>query len=556
MPKGDPQATPTSDKPRVLVCDDLAPVALERMAAQGMEVVVRTGLDEAALCAAAADFEAVIVRSATRITKAVIEAAPKLRVIGRAGVGVDNVDCDAATRHGVVVMNTPTGNSTTTGELAIALLLSLARRLPQGVRRVLDGNWSKKGLVGTEITGKTLGVIGLGRIGRVVAERGLGLKLNVIAFDPYLSGLKSGGSSPVPGVELVDFETLLENSDFISLHVPLVDATRHLISWKEVARMRKGAFLINAARGGIVDEEAVLDALEDGHLAGAAFDVLESEPPSADNPMLQRDDVIVTPHLGASSREAQVRVAHDIADQISDFLNLGVARNAVNAPTLPAAKVRELAPYLLLAEKIGLFLSQTIAGPIRKLELVVGGEAAIGAMEHLKLALMVGCLRKGSGSSDVNFVNAPLKAREAGLRILESTESEPTFVAGQIDVRATPRAEGESHRVVGAVFGSKPHLVRIDHAHMDLPAWGNLLITAHRDRPGVLGELGTLLGANGVNIRRLELAPAKKKGAAQDSAEEALASGYLTLDQEPEASVLEKLKELDAVEKIYFVKLS
>ncbi len=555
MPKGDSQASPTVDKPRVLVCDDLAPVALERMAAQGLEVIVRTGLDEAALCAAAADFEALIVRSATRITKPVIEAAPKLRVIGRAGVGVDNVDCDAATRNGVVVMNTPTGNSTTTGELAIALLLSLARRLPQGARRVLDGTWSKKGLVGTEITGQSLGVIGLGRIGRVVAERGLGLKMNVIAFDPYLSGLKSGGSSPVAGVQLVGFEELLENSDFISLHVPLLESTRHLISFKEVARMRKGAFLINAARGGIVDEEAVIDALDDGHLAGAAFDVLENEPPSADHPLLKRSDVIVTPHLGASSKEAQVRVAHDIADQISDFLNLGVARNAVNAPTLPAAQVRELAPYLLLAEKIGLFLSQTVDGPIRKLELVVGGEAVIGAMEHLKLALMVGCLRKGSGASDVNFVNAPLKAREAGLRILESTEAEPTFTAGQLDVRATPRADGESRRIKGAVFGRDPHFVRIDQAHMDLPARGNLLITAHRDQPGVLGELGTLLGKHGINIRRLELAPPPKQEGTVEAGEEPLATGFLSLDQEPSAEILERLKELGAVEKLHFVKL-
>jgi len=534
----DPQKT------RIIVCDDLAPVALEVFRKRGFEPEIRTGMSEDELAEAVIGADALVVRSATKITRRIFEASDKLKVVGRAGVGVDNVDCEAATERGVVVMNTPTGNSTTTAELAISLLCSLARHIPRANSIVRGGSWKKSGLVGTELTGKTLGVVGMGRIGRIVADRGLGLRMKVVGFDPYLQE----DSSPVKGVDLMSLDELLQCSDFISLHVPLTDATRNLLSWDKIALMKKGSRLINASRGGVVDEEAVLDALEEGRMAGAAFDVLADEPPGADHPLVTRDDVIVTPHLGASSTEAQLTVAIDVATQISDFLLKGVAMNAVNAPAMQPEVLHELAPFLLLAEKLGRFLAQRIGGPIRKAELTVGGDIARHDVKHLKLAFMVGVLRESLVESDVNFVNAPGLAQERGLRILVSEEEEPIYRLGQIKIRASMRAGGPSHLVMGTVFGRELRFVRIDGVHLDLPPSGPILLTRHRDRPGVVGTLGTILGAAGVNIQRIELDP--PGGESGD-----LSSGFLSLDEEPPSDVIEKIAELDMMEEVQVIRL-
>ena len=530
-----------STAPRVLVSDPLNEVALEHLRERGLAVEVATGLAPEDLAARLADVDALLVRSGTKVTRELIEAGPKLRVIGRAGIGIDNVDCEAATERGIVVMNTPTGNATTTAEHALALLFSLARHIPRADARVRGGSWGKKGLMGVELTGKTLGIVGLGRIGRLVAERALGLKMRVVAYDPYFLG----GDSPLPGVEVLALNELLEQVDFLTVHVPLTKGTKHLLSDEEFARIKPGARLIDAARGGVVDEEAVLDALAEGRLAGAAFDVLEQEPPSAEHPLLGRDDVIVTPHLGASSSEAQHRVALDIAKQVSDFLLDGIAANTINAPALPVDVLRAHAPYVLLAERLGSFLGQRMGEPVRKVELTFSGELAGNEVRHLELAVLVGLLRPDLGGN-VNFVNAPHLAEERGLRVLVSREESSYFAGGALKVRASTRGGGSSHLVSGAVFGREPRIVRVDDVHLDLAPRGTLLLTRHRDVPGVIGQLGTQLGERGVNVRRLELG---------SGAEGELAHGFLELDEEPPEELVEALLAIEAIEEVHLLRL-
>jgi D-3-phosphoglycerate dehydrogenase len=523
---------------RVLVLDDLAPEAFEVLEQYGLSPERHVGLSEDQLVEVVPGADALVVRSATKITRRVLEAAPGLRVVGRAGVGVDNIDLDAATDNGVVVMNAPTGNTTTTAELAVALLCALARNVPQADRSVRAGSWKKKHLMGTELAGKTLGVVGLGRIGRVVAQRGLGLDMAVVAFDPYLSGQPS----PIERVELVELDELLARSDFVTLHVPLNDSTRHLLSRQRIALMKPGARLINAARGGLVDEEALLAALESGRLRGAALDVFESEPPPVDHPLLARDDVIVTPHLGASSDEAQRQVAIDIARQIAEFVSAGVAHNAVNAPPVSAQTLREIGPYVRLAERIGSFLAQRSPTPLRKLELTLSGELARADSSHVGLALLVGVLSHGT-ETPINFVNAPRLAAERGLKLHQSTEEVGNYTS-LVRVRArSKRSVGveEVHEVGGTVLGREPRFVKVDGVRLELDPRGSLLLTLHDDQPGVVGLLGTILGRHGVNIRRVELGPADSDG-------EGPATGYLTLyDAPPSAQMSEVLAEIAAL---------
>jgi D-3-phosphoglycerate dehydrogenase len=544
---------------RILICDELAPAALEIFRANGFEPEVKLGLSEDELVERVGGVHALVVRSATRITARVIHAAHELRVIGRAGIGVDNVDSDAATERGVVVMNTPTGNTTTTAEHALALLFALARNIPRADREVRRGSWSKKGLTGSELADKQLGIVGLGRIGRIVADRALGLKMRVVAFDPYLAADARVPGSP-GSIDLVDLDRLLATSDFVSLHVPLIESTRNLISRERIARMKRGARLINAARGGLVDEAALLEALESGRLAGAALDVLAEEPPSKDHPLLARDDVIVTPHLGAASHEAQHNVAIDIAEQLCAFLSHGVAHNAVNLPAVDAQTLREIAPYVLLSEKLGSFLAQISRAPIRRVELTVSGEIATKDHRHIPLALLSGILRQGMDAA-VNFVNAPLFARQRGIKLLESSEPEDEFFHSRVRVKVECGASAdamptERHSIAGTVFGRVPKIVRVDGLHLDLDPKGPILITRHADRPGVVGLLGTVLGAHGVNIRRIELGPPPDPGAAtKDDDERALATGFLALYGEPAPEVVSHLAALEPVRAVQLVRL-
>lgn len=528
---------------RILICDALSPAALEVFEKRGFKPEVETGMDEARLLERVEEVDALIIRSATTITRSVIESAKKLRVIGRAGVGVDNVDCDAATEHGVVVMNTPTGNTTTTGELAIALLCSLARHIPRADRGTRSGSWAKKALTGVELTGKTIGIVGFGRIGRVVAERALGLKMKVLATDPFLQ--KEEAEALIPGIEFVPLDDMMPRADFVTLHMPLTDSTKNLFSRERLATMKPGVRIINAARGGLIDEVALAEALDTGQVAGAALDVLAEEPPSDDHPLLGRDDVILTPHLGASSKEAQHNVAVDVATQICDFIELGVANNAVNVPAVAAQSLRAIAPYVLVAEKMGSFLAQRSPEPIRKLEITISGELAKEDTRHLPLAVLVGLL--SSSTRGVNMVNAPILAKEHGLRVLEGTDEDAGNFQSLIKVRGSSRGGEVSHLVVGTVFGRRPRFVRIDDLHLDFEPSGSILITEHEDQPGVLGRLGTLLGEHSVNIRRLELgAPGN---------EDNLAIGILCLDEEPKEEVLAAVRAMPAIRGAQLIRL-
>lgn len=529
---------------RILICDELAPAALEVFHQRGFRPDVATGLKEDELCQKIIGYHAAIVRSATKITAKVLAAADELRVVGRAGVGVDNVDCEQATQRGIVVMNTPTGNTTTTGELAVALICSLSRHLVPADRRVQSGTWNKKGLLGTELTGKRLGVIGLGRIGRVVADRCVGLKMDVVAHDPYLES--TGQASPLPGVDLVGLDELLESCDFITLHVPLMDSTRNLLSAERLRRTKPGVRIINAARGGLLDEEALAELLDSGHIAGAALDVLAQEPPGLEHPLLGRDNVLITPHLGASSHEAQYNVAVDIAKQISDFLEKGVAHNAVNAPAVSAATLARIAPYVTLGERMGSFLAQRLEGPLRKLEVTLSGDLLNEAKEYLPLSILVGALRSAVGG--VNYVNADLVAKEHGVRLLEGTDGDSYAFQNLIKVRASSKGGEHSHVVCGTVFGRLPRLVRVDDLHLDLEPSGTLLITTHSDQPGVIGELGSILGEQGVNIRRMELGRDEDKQGGH-------AAGFLSLDTSPDQATLDRLRAVEAIKDLRIVEL-
>jgi D-3-phosphoglycerate dehydrogenase len=537
--------SPDSAEKRILIADELDPAAMEILSEHGFTPTVATGLGENELCKAIAGVHALIVRSATKVTRRVLEAADVLEVVGRAGVGVDNVDTAAATERGVIVMNTPEGNTVTTAELAVALLVSLARHVPLADRRAHSGSWSKKGLMGTELAGKTLGVVGLGRIGRVVAERAMGLAMNVIATDPYLS--QTGASSPLAGVELVELDELLGRADFVSLHVPLSDSTRNLLSRERLARMKQGARLINAARGGLVDEQALAEELSSGHLAGAALDVLAEEPPPPDHPLLAREDVILTPHLGASSHEAQFKVAVAVAEQIVLYFEEGVARNAVNAPVLSAQALRAIRHYLIVAERMGSFVAQRARAPIGRIEFTVSGEISRKDRGTLALAFLVAVLRQ-SMDEGVNMVNAPHLAAERGIRLLESHEEGAQGFTSLLEARTTSKDGKETHTVAGTVFGVEPRLVRVDDMHVDLDPSGYLLITRHHDRPGVLGQIGTLLGAAGVNIRRVELGPPTEGSGG-------LAMAFLTLYDVPPASAVEKIRALEPIRSAELVRL-
>ncbi len=539
-----PPGTLEAEEARILICDELSSAALEVFRARGLEPEVCTGLTEDELVERVPGAHALVVRSATKITRRVLEAAHDLRVVGRAGVGVDNVDCACATQRGVVVMNTPTGNTTTTGELAISLLCAISRHICRADRRTRGGTWGKKGLLGSELTGKRLGVIGLGRIGRVVADRALGLRMDVVAHDPYLQS--EGKSSPIEGVELLELEELIESCDYISLHVPLLDSTRDLLSRERLERTKPGVRIINAARGGLIDELALAELLESGHVAGAALDVLAQEPPPEDHPLLGREDVILTPHLGASSHEAQHNVAVGIAEQIADFLLEGVAHNAVNAPAVSPSTLKTIAPYVLLGERLGAFLAQQMDAPVRKLEVMLSESLEQEAANYLPLSILVGVLRQTDGSA--NYVNAKLLAKEHDLRLLQGEKSETYAFQNLIKVRATSRGGEETHVISGTVFGRSPRIVRIDGLHLDLEPAGTLLITTHRDQPGVIGELGSALGQAGVNIRRMELGTR----AGEDSAE---AFGFLSLDQEPAPEVLAALTQIDAIESVRVIRL-
>lgn len=484
---------------KVFVADNIAPEGVEYLRQQnGLEVIFKTGLSEAEVCDEIVDAEALIVRSAVKVTPAVIAAAPKLRVIGRAGIGVDNIDVDCATERGIVVLNTPDANATTTAELAIAHMFSLSRNLPEADHSVRSGKWERSGFMGAEISGKTIGIIGYGTIGRIVASRCLGLKMRVLAYDPFVTK----EVFEAHGVESMELEAMLAQVDYLTLHCPLIEKTRGIINAERITMMKPGARVINCARGGLIDEDALLAAIENGHLAGAALDVFASEPPK-NSPLLKNQNIVFTPHLGASTEEAQVAVGVAISRQIADYLIKGEAVNALNVPFIPSEELNKVRPYQRLAACLGKLLAALASSPVEQLEIILSGRAAEVEPRPIAVEAMVGLL-SGQLSQPVNSVNACHLAKRQGITLIETRDESTHDYVSLISVRGTCR--DRTITIKGTLLGeSHPRLVQIDEYEIEAVPEGTLLITRHDDRPGVVGALGDILGQAQVNISRMHV---------------------------------------------------
>jgi D-3-phosphoglycerate dehydrogenase len=525
--------------PKVLVSDALAAPGLEILErAPGIEVVNSPGLSPGELTEAIRDADALVIRSGTKVTADVIEAGPRLRVIGRAGIGVDNVDVPAATKRGIVVVNTPEGNNVTTAEHAIALLVSLARHIPQATASMKAGRWEKKKFAGMELYNRSFGVIGLGNIGRIVADRARGLGLRVIACDPHIAPALAQKLD----VELVGLEELFERADAISVHVPRTKETTGLLGRAAFARMKDGVLVVNAARGGIVDEDALLEALESGKVAGAALDVFVQEPPPADHPLVAHERVICTPHLGASTDQAQLNVSIAVAEQVRDYLLEGAVRNAVNVPSISPELLEQVRPYIALGEKLGRFQGQLCPGAIDEIEIEFAGEVAELRVSAITVAVLKGLLEPITDR--VNMVNAPVIAQERGIKVVESKSSRPFDFASTI----TTRVRGcENRLIAGAIFhGAQPRIVRVDDFMLEAIPEGPTILIHNHDQPGVVGYVGRLLGEAGINISRMQLALVRERSEA---------AMLVNVDALPSDEVMEQLRALPHMIKVRLVDL-
>jgi D-3-phosphoglycerate dehydrogenase / 2-oxoglutarate reductase len=480
--------------PRVLISDALSPAAVQIFKDRGVDVDFQPALgkDKEGLAAAIGKFDGLAVRSATKVTAKLLDSAVHLKVIGRAGIGVDNVDISAATAKGIIVMNTPFGNSITTAEHAITLMLSLARQIPQADTSTQAGKWEKNRFMGVEITAKTLGVIGCGNIGSIVADRAVGLKMKVIAYDPFLSPDRA----MVLGVEKVELAELMRRADFITLHTPLTDKTRNILGADALAATRKGVRIINCARGGLVDEKALRALLDSGHVAGAAFDVFTEEP-ATDNPLFGHPNVVCTPHLGASTMEAQENVALQVAEQMSDYLLRGAIANAVNFPSITAEEAPRLRPFIALAEKLGSFAGQLTETGISKVQIAYEGEVAKMNTRALTSAAIAGLLRPMLAT--VNVVSAPVFAKERGIAVEETKREAECDYESLITVTVT--TERMTRNVSGTVFADgRPRIVNIKGIRMDAEFGANMLFITNLDKPGSIGRFSSVLGEAGINI--------------------------------------------------------
>ena len=490
--------------PRVLISDALSPAAVAIFKERGVEADNKPGMTKEELLAVVDQYDGIAIRSATKITKDVIAAAKKLKVVGRAGIGVDNVDIPAATAAGVIVMNTPFGNSITTAEHAIALMMALARELPAANASTHAGKWEKNRFMGVELYGKTLGLIGAGNIGSIVADRAKGLKMHVIAFDPYLSA----ESAEEKGIEKVELDDLLARADFITLHTPLTPETRGIISAEALAKTKNGVRIINCARGGLVDEQALVDALNSKHVAGAAFDVFVEEP-ATKNVLFGHPNVICTPHLGASTTEAQENVALQVAEQMSDYLLNGAISNAVNFPSITAEEAPKLKPFIALAEKLGSFAGQLTETGILKVEITYEGHVAEMKIKALTSAVLSGLLRPMLG--DINVVSAPVIAKERGMIVDEIVRAAQSDYESLITVTVT--TETQQRSVSGTVYADgKPRLVDIKGIRVDAEFGKSMIYVTNEDKPGFIGRFASLLGDAKLNIATFHLGRTKQGG--------------------------------------------
>jgi D-3-phosphoglycerate dehydrogenase / 2-oxoglutarate reductase len=528
---------------KIFVADDVSESGLQPLRDANFEVCKRTGLSKDELIAALQSFEGLIVRSETKVTSDILEGATSLRVIGRAGVGVDNIDVPAATMRGVVVMNAPDGNTITTAEHAIALLISLARSIPQANSSLKAGRWDRKKFIGVELQGKTLGIVGLGRIGRVVASRARAMGMTIVAYDPFIAQDQARDLE----IELAPLDQVYSRADFLTVHTPLTAETRGLINKDVLAKMKPGARIINCARGGLVDEDALYEAIKSGTIAGAALDVFSQEPPPADHPLLGLDQVIVTPHLGASTTEAQEGVAYTVAEQMRDYLLTGALRGAVNVPMVGLKELGLMQPYILLAERLGRFQAQLVDKPVSEVRIEFAGEIVDVDAAPVTRAFLSGLLR--DVSARVNVVNAFLIAEERGIKVTTtyvrvSGDSTPA-------IRTEIHAGNSTQSVAGTLFGygsqtREGRVTEIDGFHLEAFPHGHMLITRSRDVPGVIGSVGTILGQGGVNISRFHLGRRERGG-------EAIA--VIEVDAPPTKETLKALRSLEQLISAHLIEL-
>ena len=523
-------------KPRVLVSDKLSETAVQIFRDRGVEVDFRPelGKDKDALLAAIPDYDGLAIRSATKVTPKLIEAASNLKVVGRAGIGVDNVDIPAASRRGIIVMNTPFGNSITTAEHAIAMMFAVARQLPAADASTQAGKWEKSRFMGVELTGKTLGVIGCGNIGANVARRGVGLGMRVIAFDPFLGEERAKEL----GVEKVELDDLFKRADVITLHTPLTDKTRGIIGRDALSKMKDGVRIINCARGGLVDEAALAEAIKSGKVAGAGIDVFETEP-ATDSPLFGLDNVVCTPHLGASTKEAQENVAIQVAEQMSDYLTRGAVSNAINMPSITAEEAPILKPFVKLADVLGAFLGQVVDKPIEDVRITYDGSVAKLNTRALESAALAGLIRPQV--ADVNMVSAPVMVRERGVKVAEVKQDKSGVFDGYMKI-GVKLADGTARSVAGTCFSDgKPRIIQVDDVPFDAEIGEHMLYTRNTDTPGIIGRLGTIFGAAEANIANFSLGRDQRGGRAH---------ALWLLDENAPWVLVESIREEQAIEEV------
>ena len=494
--------------PKVLISDKLSEAAVQIFRDRGIDVDFQPdlGKDKDKLAEVIGQYDGLAIRSATKVTDKILEAATNLKVIGRAGIGVDNVDREAASKKGVIVMNTPFGNMITTAEHAIAMMFAVARQIPEASASTHAGKWEKSKFMGVELTGKTLGVIGAGNIGGIVCDRARGLKMKVAAYDPFLSEEKAQKM----GVEKVELEDLLARADFITLHVPLTDTTRNILSKENLAKTKKGVRIINCARGGLVDEEALAELLKSGHVAGAAFDVFSVEP-AKENPLFNLPNVVCTPHLGAATTEAQENVALQVAEQISDYLLTGAVTNALNMPSVTAEEAKVMGPWIKLADHLGSFIGQMTDEPVKAINILYDGSVSEMNLAALNCSVVAGIMKRAN--PDVNMVSAPVIAKERGIKISTTNQAKSGAFDGYIKV--TVVTDTRERSIAGTVFSDgKPRFIQIKGINIDAEVGAHMLYTTNEDVPGIIGTLGQTLGTNDVNIANFTLGRAAVKGEA------------------------------------------
>ncbi len=527
---------------KILIADPISDSGLTVFQSQNghFKIDARSKLSAEELKKAVADVDAIIVRSETKITADVLAASKKVKIVGRAGVGVDNIDVAAASRQGVIVVNVPGGNTISAAEHTMAMLLALSRNIPQANASVKAGEWKRSPFMGTELQGKVLGLIGLGRIGREVAKRCQSFGMSILGYDPYASEEYAKNFN----ITLSTLDEVYAKADYITVHVPLNDSTRHMLNAKTLKKLKEGVRIINCARGGIIDEKALAEAIQSGHVKGAAIDVFEEEPVAKDNPLLALPHVIVTPHLAASTEEAQVKVAQELAETLRDFFMTGAVRNAVNLPALDAEQFKELEPYLTLCEKLGMFVTQLADGAPKELKIEYAGEISLKNTTPLTLAVLKGFLTPILGS-EVNVVNAPYLAKERGLRWTETKTNETADYTSLITLKVSSKSSKLS--VAGTLLAkNNPRIVAIDGLSVDVVPEGAMVIYTNVDKPGVIGHVGTVLGESKINIASMQVGRKGKSGEAVT---------VVNVDSDVPEMVLQQIKEFQGITQVKSVKL-